>query len=397
MTGLPRVNVNITGGIVRPNLSKDGIAGFPFYNDNIADLTQFSATNRIIKFTNLASIESVGITSNSTNFKVEHYILKEFFRAGGGEVYIGIFDVPAVSYDFSELTTMHLFSNGEIKLYGIFANIAFVETDLALINAELATFEVTKQPAHAFYAADISAITIGGLPNLRTLAADLPYVSFVAGQDTENEPLALGTTFSLPNLGVVVGTEATSKVNENILNVGKYNYTDGINMLVPGFFVNDGTSDNTMIAVTDIAVADLNLLNDKGYIFWRYFPNLAGTYLSNDHNCVDVTETFNSIHIMRTRNKAVRLLDGNLTPLIGSTVLFNADGTLRTSSIKVFEDASKEILNQMTSDTEISTYDVYIDPTQKVAITKTVIVQVSILPTESADYITLNLAFVASL
>jgi hypothetical protein len=168
-------------------------------------------------------------------------------------------------------------------------------------------------------------------------------------------------------------------------------------MVEPGLFINYATADYILIGSQYIDSADLDALNDKGYIFWRYFPNLQGTYLSNDNNCVDVTDTFNSIHIVRTRNKVFRLLDKALSYLIGSNVLFNGDGTMRTSSINVYENAVSKELQEMINSSEISAFSVYIDPAQNVLSTKEVVIDVAIVPTESSDFITLNVSFVASL
>ena len=395
MAGLPRVNINVTGGISRPNLNKDGVSGYVFYNDNIADLSEYTTSNRIIKFTNLPSIEATGLTSTSTNFKEEYYQLKEHFRAGGAEVYVGIFDAPAVSNDFTEIETMHLFSAGEIKLYGIYnSKVDLVSTDLALINDIMDDLSTGKQPAYAFYSANTAELSLTTLPNLRGLASNLKYVSVVIGQDTKNEPLTLSVTNSVANLGVVVGTSSNAKVNENILNVGKYNYTNGIDMVEPGLFINSEDTDDTLVSVKNINSADLDALNDKGYIFWRYFPNLEGTYLSNDNNCSAITDTFNSVHIVRTSNKVIRESDIALTPLIGSTLLFNSDGTLASSSINLISSALSNILSGMVRNEEISAFDIYIDPTQNTLSTKTVNVELAIVPTESLDFITLNVSFV---
>jgi len=399
---LPNTTINVTGEIVRPALNKDGVTGLVFYNDNIADLTVFTTTNRIVKFTNLPAIEATGILSTSTNFKEEHYQISEYFRAGGGEVYIGVFAVPVGAYDYTELNQMNLISSGSIKIYGIYNPQAELDVaDIAIIQTLVAAYEPKKKPAIAILSQDTSTLTLGGLADLRNLAADASNVSVVIGHDTTGVAATLATaaSHSVCNLGIVLGTLANASVEENILNIGKYKdkYTNGVSMVVPGFFINNGSTDNTIVAITSIDDADIDILNDYGYIFWRYSPNYPGTHLSNDNNATKITDTFNSIHIMRVRNKVIRELDGALVPLVGSKLLFNTDGTLRPISIAGFENRAKSVLQSMMSRTEISGFVVYIDPTQEALTTKTVTVQVSIVPVESSDYITINIAFVQSL
>lgn len=396
---LPNTSFNITGKITRPALSKDGITCFVFYNNNISDLTTFSSSNRIVKFTNLPAIEATGINSRSTNFIYEHYQISEYFRLGGKEVYIGIFAIP-VTHDFTEINDCHLFSKGEIKMYGVFTpEIAFSATNIGLINTICQGLITDKKPAIALYTADTAEIVLSALPDLRDLASDAEYVSVVIGQDTQNTPATILTDadISVANVGAVLGALSSASVEENVLNVGKFNYTDGSNMLEPGLVLQVGVTPSVMTEIKNYDTADLDDLNDKGYIFFRFFANYAGTFLSNDHNCTDVTTTFNSIHIVRVKNKVVRELDKSITPLVGSKVLANADGTLRPITIKSFYDATTTTLNQMIERGEISAFDVFIDPAQKSIITKTVTIEVSIVPVESADNIVINVSFVASL
>jgi len=393
---LPNTQITVIGQISRPALNTDGIAGFLFYNDNIADLSVFTTTARVVAFTNLSAVEAVGITEESTNFKAEWYQLKEFFRAGGTKIYVYIAPKTAASYDFDQVNEMALFSEGSISLYAIYTpEIALAEAKVGALNTIMASFETNKQNAIALYAANTGTLSLTTLPDLRAGAASLPYVSVVIGQDTEGLALDLTTAGlkSVPAIGLILGTLAVASVSENILNVGKYNYTDGSNLVIPGLFLNNGVTNNILRAVNLYEKADLDELNDKGYIFFRYFCNYPGTYLSNDNNAAKLTDTFNSIHIMRVRNKAVRELDKALVPLVGSPLLFNSNGTLRVASRKVFEQAAASVLQSMQNKSEISAYSIFIDPTQNALATKTVEVAATIVPVESADYINIKLVF----
>lgn len=392
---LPNVEINVIGAITRPALSADGISGILFYNDNIADLTDFSTTNRIIRFSNLRAVEATGITADSTNFKDEHYHLSQYFLYGGTDIYVGIFDVPVTTYTFVELQDMKLFSNGDIRLYAIpVGSKDYSDTDITAINTIFDGFETEKKPAHALYSANTGKLTLAALSDVRALSS--PHVSLVTGQDGENRPADV-TTYSLANIGAALGTLSQSGVEENILNVGRYNYALGGGMNIVALRLNDGTTDNVLSGISTYEKIDLDELNDKGHIFWRYLPNLAGTYLSNDHISEDATDTFNSIHLMRVRNKAIRELDTYLSSLIGANVLFNPDGTMRQSSIKVYENQASLSLRTMQDNGEISAFEVFIDPTQNVLSTKTVIVNAQIVPVESSDYITVNLAFTSGI
>jgi len=385
MNGLPRTTITVKGLISRPNLNTDGITNVVVYNDNISDLTVFSTTNRIVKFTNLESVQSTGITATSTNFKETFYQLKNYFNAGGSYVNVGIFEEPE-TFDFSEIDTMNLFTKGEASLWMVCnPQQELSVTEIAKVNNKIAALTDLKKPAHCFYYADTSTLTLSELPNLRTLASDCPYVSVVIGIDVD-------LTNVYYNCGIVTGTASSTSVNTSILNTGLFNYTNGVDMVNVGLFLS--VSDTpTKVDIKTISESDLDLLNDKGYIFFRYITDLLGTYLSNDNNSTKISDTFNSVHMCRTRNKSIRQLNIYLSKLIGATVLFNPDGTMKPISVAVYEDAARTALNYMKQPNEISDFAVYVDPTQNVLSTKTVVTNASIIPTETSDYLPINIAF----
>lgn len=390
MGQLPQVIFNISdGNLGRTALNNDEISGLIFYNANVADLTGITAAAPVAKFTNLGSIETAGITETSTNFKNEWYVINEYFRMGGGDVWIGIFPANTAN-TFAELTTMKNTSAGEIRQYGVFANgVNFSTTHINTINTLMATMYTEKKPAVAIAAFDYSGVTtLAGFDDLRNLAADAPYVSVVIGSDTQNLPNTLSATTSLPNLGAVVGALSSAKVSTNILHVAQFNYTDGVDMVIPGIRYN-GT---TITPITSIAEADLDTLNDKGYLFWRFFPNVSGTYLSNDNNSTDITSDFANIHNCRTIGKVIRNVDANVTTLVGSQVSLSG-GLLTPQSINRFKTAASSPLNVMEADGEISSYTIYIDKNQNVSSTNTVNIQISIVPIFSADNIVISLGF----
>ena len=392
MGKMPQVIFSISdGNLGRTALNNDEISGLVFYNANVNDLTGITSTDNVVKFTNIGSIETAGITETSTNFKNEWYVINEYFRMGGGDVWIGIFPANTAN-TFTELTTMKNVSAGEIRQYGVFANtVNFNSTHLNTINTLMATMLTEKKPAVAITAFNYSGVTsLSNFTDLRNLAADAPYVSVVLGTDTANLPSTSATT-SLPNLGAVVGALSSAKVSTNILYVSQFNYTDGVYMVTPGIRYN-GT---TITPITSIAEADLDSLNDKGYIFWRFFPNVNGTYLSNDNNSTDITSDYASIHNNRVIGKVIREVDANVTPLIGGQVALS-NGLLTPQSVNRFQTAASSPLNVMESNGEISSYSIYIDKTQDVAATNTVAIQVTIVPIFSSDNITITIGFSAT-
>lgn len=392
---IPQVKFNIlNGGLGRLALPKDSNSGLIVYNDNISDLTTFSSSSRVHKFSSLKQVEATGITSDSTNFKAEHYILDEYFRQGGGAIWISINAVP-VSYDWAEFTELKNISAGEIRQYGMYCTKALNTSDVAAINTIIKGFDTFKKPAIAILAFDTTTITFANLPDLRAQATTLPYVSVVIGQDTENYPLTYfdATDKALPNLGAILGAVSRSNVSTNVLYVGQYNYTDGVQMVTPGFVVKTGTF-YELVPVNSTLVDEelLDDLNDKGYIFWRYLPNVNGTYLSNDNNCSLSTDDYNSIHLMRVIQKCIREVDAKVSLLLGSPVKLTA-GKMSAGAISTFTSYVSSALNAMVNANEISNFNVFIDPDQNVGSTNTVEIEIGILPIVSSDYIEVSIGY----
>jgi hypothetical protein len=385
---LPNAKFNILdGGLGKVAPNKDGVTGIAFFNTNIADLTTFSATNRIVKFTSLKQVEATGITATSTNFKAEWYQISEFYRYGGIDLWIGIF---ATTSDETVLNDMNLKSNGEVRLYGYYRPAVALTTGVVgEVNVVLDGFVDIKKPAICVAGFDTSALTLATLPDLRALTSK--YVSVVIGQDFENYPSTV--TVPVPNVGVILGALAASKVSTNVLYVAQYNYSNDVQMVKPALYITEATvSDCYVINTFDDAALDA--LNDKGYIFWRYLANVNGTYLSNDNNCNVLTSDYSNIHNVRTINKAIREVDAKVSLLLGSPVILE-DGVISSGSLAVFNSNVSAPLNNMLNNSEISNFRIFIDPTQNIASTGIIEIQIAIVPVLSADWITVSIGYSA--
>lgn len=386
---IAQTSFNITdGNLGRTPLPADAISGLVIYNDNIGDLASpVTSDNNIFPIYSLSEAEDLEIDGTG-NFADSHYIISEYFRQGGGKLWLGIFPVPA-SYDFTEIDTMHSESNGEIRQYGVYIDKAYDNTDVATLNSVLEEYWSLKKPTIAIFGADYSTIDLSTINDVRTGS---PRVSVVLGQDTENYPATLSK--SMPNIGAVLGALSASNVATNILYVNEFNYTDGTQMVTPGFYVDDGTGTPTMKPIThkDFNDTFLDNLDSKGYVFWRYLANVSGTYLNNAHNSGEITSDFAYIHNNRVMGKAIRKIDSRVSKLLGSPIQVS-NGKIRTSSLVGFNSALNVALNSMVENDEISGFDFFIDPSQDIASTNELKIQVSIVPVFTSDKISMEIGY----
>lgn len=222
---------------------------------------------------------------------------------------------------------------------------------------------------------------LSGQSSLRSLNA--PNVSVMVGQN-----LAIANAHTNYNnyaaIGTLLGAISKAAVNECIAWVEKFNIL-GDNLLVPAI---------AKTKYSEIASGNINTTNDNGYIFFRTYTGKAGIYFNDSFTCTLLTDDYAYIENNRTIHKAVRNIRSVLLPRLAMPVNINPnDGTISPEIIKQFENDGKRALEQMMSDGEISSMDVFVDPFQNILATSELKVQFSIVPTGTARKISVTIGF----
>ncbi len=321
-----------------------------------------------------------------------HYHISEFFRAQPkGFLFVGIFPVPSGTYSFSEITNMQNFANGDLRQVGIYKTAtAFSSGDTTAIQTVLNALEAQKQPLSAVLAPDISGTAnITSLPDLSTLSNGK--VSVVVSQDAGSlgNSLWYSTGKSISNLGNILGTIAAANVQENIAWVGKFNVSNGTELESIGF----GNGQK----VVNLSQGTFDSINLKRYIFLRKYPNVSGSYFNDSNTAISEASDYAYIERSRVIDKAIRGIYVNLIPSLNSPIVLNADGSMKNTTIAYLEGLAATALEQMQINSEVSAFDVVIDPRQNVASTSLIVVSVSIVPIGSARNIVVNIGFQTSI
>lgn len=222
---------------------------------------------------------------------------------------------------------------------------------------------------------------LSGQSSLRSLNA--PNVSVMVGQN-----LAIANAHTNYNnyaaIGTLLGAISKAAVNECIAWVEKFNIL-GDNLLVPAI---------AKTKYSEIASGNINTTDDNGYIFFRTYTGKAGIYFNDSSTCTLLTDDYAYIENNRTIHKAVRNIRSVLLPRLAMPVNINPnDGTISPEIIKQFENDGKRALEQMMSDGEISSMDVFVDPFQNILATSELKVQFSIVPTGTARKISVTIGF----
>lgn len=385
---LSEVSINVgVGGLGRRAPNQDKISGIVYYNNTPP---AGFATDNMIKVFSVDEAVNLGIVEGSAAHLVEYYHVSEYFRLNPeGELWIGYFSVPVSTYDFVEVDTLQRFAQGEIRQMAVYANaLTYASSQATTIQGVVDILVTDGMPVSIIYAADMSAITaITGWPGVGDLRANTDqHVTVVAGQDGGAAGAALYTSeaYSITCLGATLGAVSSAAVNLSIGNPASFNASNGVELETAALANGD--------LVADLSKTSLGGIKDDGYqILVKRTPSMSGTFFERSPTATPATDDFAWMEITRTVDKASRGVRSALTPQLNSGVLVNADGTLSNDTIGYFTDIARVPLDQMKSDIEVSDFDVIIDPNQDILASSTLEVTIKIIPTGTAEFITVTI------
>jgi len=397
---LSALTVNVTGGIGRRPPNTDKISGLVFhaasYPTPLAGFTALSATNTAVHCYSLQDALNVGISATDATFKGLNYQVSEFFRMNPvGELWVAVY--PVGTYTFVELNAVQQLAGGAIRQIGMWSP-SRPYSNLAADYASLATVSTTMTGngyhCSIVFACDCSAQASWGTATDLRAAALGNKLSFIIAQDGGGNGQALTTalTYTVPMLGAFLGSVSKAPVNQSVGNPNLFNISNGTECETVSV---GGTSGG--IPINTLTYATLGGLLDKGYIVARkYTPRITGSYFERTPVSVLATDTFAWMEVVRTIDKAKRITETTMTPQLNAALPTTSTGTLRADIIGFFTDLLQGALNNMKSAGEVSDIIALIDPNQNVNSTSTLVVTVKLIPTGTAQFITINIGVVSS-
>lgn len=380
-----------TSGLGTPLTSKDHVSGIVYYNDTPP--TGF-ATNNIIQIFSLSEAEDLGITEDSAVYRVEWYHIREYFeKQPQGELFVGYFEVPAVvgTPDFAEVETLQNFAEGEIRQMGVFyQHSPFVTAFVDSIQAAATTLKSEDKPLNVLFGGDIVGVDLSALVDLRGLTDN--NVSVCIGQDgaAKGAALAVLESFSITDLGAKLGAVSFANVHESISWVEKFPMvTDGIEFSVPAFATGD--------LYKSLSLSAINAIDTKGYLFARNIQGQSGAYHNDSYTAVIESNDLATIEANRTIDKAVRNVQTNVLPKLGSPVYTDSSGKLSADTIGLFTSLTDSPLAQMEAAGELSFFQTIINADQDVVSSSTLVISLELGIVGVARNIVINIGFVLNL
>ena len=161
-------------------------------------------------------------------------------------------------------------------------------------------------------------------------------------------------------------------------------------------FVNAGFSNGSK--VTTYTDANLDTLDDYGYIFFRPFTGTAGYFINDDHTASPYTDDALYVSHGRVLDKAARIARRVfIEEILDEVQVDPATGMLAPSTCKHYQGIIEKAVNdEMTSKGEIIAVKAFVDPDQDVLTTDTINVELDIVKTATARKIRVTIGFRAT-
>jgi len=219
--------------------------------------------------------------------------------------------------------------------------------------------------------------TLGSILDLRASAYNT--VAVALGTDVSGSENAA--------VGLVLGRLAKNPVQRNIGRV-----KDG-DLGIQAAFLTGQTTD-----IKDIALASLDALHDKGYIFPRKFQGKNGYYFNDDPTASPLSDDYSSVARGRIIDKALTLAYTTyVEEILDDLQVDTVTGRIAAAVIKDYQAKIKSVLDlEMTAKDEVSNVTVTIDPKQNVLSTNKVVISLKILPKFYSKEIAVTLGFTTS-
>lgn len=408
---MARPNVTVTkrnGALGRRNASTDGVCGFVTTGVAVAGTGNLEL-NKVYPMKSQRDANAIGLNEayDTTNkVLVYHHIDRFFKRNPNGTLVVlvaaqtnTLSDLVDVAQNFAPKLLRD--QKGLVKCLGVAINpdedyeatlatgldadvLLAVANAQALYNSEFGLFRYCSflVEGRSFNG------TAAAAKDLRTL--DAPNVSVTIAADP-----AISGADALYNgyaaVGDVLGLISKAAVSQNI---GELTSEFNLNDTGRKMFITAGLSSN--LDINSYADADLDALNDKGYIFPTSIAGLNGFYLNDSPTCSQLQDNdYAYIENNRTVEKGIFLARQAILPFVKSRLLVDPDtGFLQDEDRKALEAIGIKALEVMQNDGDISGgIDCYIDPEQDILSTDLIQIEISFIPVSIARQISISIGF----
>lgn len=406
------VNISYTGGGNRPTPNKDKYIGLVY---GISAIPVGAAEKEVIEIFSASEIEDKAkVTAASTlvEDRILFYHLSTIYKINPLAV-VNLYLTTTIS-----LSDLNVFS-GDVQLIGYrtgtqISDAAALTTLIGDTQAKLDQINADfNKEAVCLISAGLDNITSANLPSFETTGV-AERVGYDAIQDFTEGSVAKGLFEENENLcggiGILLGIATKNTV--------RHHWGDR------QFCLLNGIVQEAILATSDqkpttngITKTEKEQLKNKGIMFIEKTENLYNIVLHNCRSCSKITESNNELFIARPLVKVAKIVGDTAEPLINdSSLFFEQDSTLSVSSLDRIASAIRDAITQkMLAGSDKSLYEldyengniptiitkyegtgdphgIYIDPTQKVKLTKNLNVGVCLKYKDVIGLININIS-----
>ncbi len=400
--------VKISEGRIGANVAGDG-REFGLIGNGVAVTDKLAlATHYLLRRPSDAVALGIDADYDADNEVNLYRHITEFYRqAGEGKKLHLMVVAQTVMVDEMDTTakTLAIAAEGNISDMAFSFNPAtgYTETLLDGVNTDvLAAVPVLQafadwadtndMPLHTILEGRAISDTISDLTDLRGMTAEYEKVTMVVGQDwdyADGLEWTLGKKFA--DVGTFLGVVASQDWNRNPGEVETQNLTDA----ALGVWLTGGLSNHKKYSEV---YADLETMDEKGYVFPIRYQGLSGYWWNDGHVCapvvVDSAGNMNqsTIYYSHTMDEAKRALRIALLPEVKKPVVLEG-GLLPASMVDYYDAIGDGVFESLASKSLISDGETYTDPESDLLTAKVLNVQFGVIPTGCINEIvgTINL------
>lgn len=395
---LPRVKITYANGALGQVVPlADGCLGFlalgakEVTGDKAFKLSQYYVLKK------LKDLEDLGVdTENNTNL---YRNVKDFYAEAGDGTELWIMGFPEASTFTTILDkdtvagakSLLLASNGKIRMLVAFKTPAsgYALKATKAIDEDAVTAMVKAQGLGDWSANELYA----------------PILILIEGYGYTGEPTVLQdlTESAYNRVGIVIGDTSTESKNACMGVVAGRLSKVPVQRKISR--VKDGALTPLTIYVGDslAEVADVETIDEKGYITFRTFVGKTGYFIAGDHLATSVDDDYNNISNRRVVDKAYRIAYDTFISNLNDEVPIATDGSLSPSWCAAIEDkAEQAIISSMTAEGNLGNdpgdpsdtgVDCSVPYKQNVLSTSKIYAALRIKPNGYAKYIDVELGF----
>ena len=393
---LPRVKIHFENGVLGQVAEMaDGCLGLLALGA-VAVADTF-ALGKAYKLKGVASLEALGV--NAENNPLLYKNVKEFYNeAGNGqEVWLMGFDATSTFASIldrdnaSGAKALLLAANG--KLRGL---IAFKSPKAGY------TPEIKHGIDDDAYTALIKAQLLGDWATEERYAPIFTLIEGYAYNGTDTDLTDL-RTMTYNRAGIVIGDTVSGSKNAAMGLVAGRIAASPVQRKISRVKTGALTAQEMYIGSKLVETADVEGIDEKGFITFRTFVGKAGYFIADDHLATAASDDYNSISNRRVIDKAYRVAYTTLIEDLNDEVPISSDGGLSPAwCASVEADVENDIIAQMTAngnlgndpaDANDTGVDCAIDRDQQILSSGKFVAGLRVKPNGYAKYIDVNLGF----